>query len=146
MPREYPDHPIVGIGICLLRLDNGGAVLLARRGNPPAQGSWSLPGGAQELGETAEAAARRELQEETGLTAGELRLVANADSIHHDDAGRVRFHYTLLDFAGLYTGGEATPGDDVAALTWAPLDKLADYGLWSETIRVIGVARQALGL
>ena len=55
--REYPARPLVGIGIIVLRAD---AVLLVRRGRPPSEGKWSLPGGAQKLGETAEAAARRE--------------------------------------------------------------------------------------
>lgn len=121
-------------------------MLLARRGRPPAVGSWSLPGGAQELGETAEAAARRELAEETGLTAGELLLAANVDSIHRDEAGRVRFHYTIIDFAALHTGGTLAAGDDVAEVVWAPLDGLAPYDLWSEAHRVIGIARRLLGV
>jgi ADP-ribose pyrophosphatase YjhB (NUDIX family) len=144
--REYPPNPIVGIGVCLLRPHNGGEVLLARRGRPPGLGSWSLPGGAQELGETAEAAARRELGEETGLTAGELTLVANVDSIHRDADGRVRYHYTILDFAGLAEGGTLSPGDDVAEVRWAPLSDLGPYALWSEAIRVIGLARRLLGV
>jgi 8-oxo-dGTP diphosphatase len=146
MTREYPARPLVGIGVCLLRPHNGGEVLLARRGRPPAVGSWSLPGGAQELGETAEAAARRELREETGLTAGELKLAANADSIHRDESGRVRFHYTILDFAGLHDGGTLSPGDDVTEVVWAPLDAIEGYGLWTEAYRVIGIARQLLGV
>jgi ADP-ribose pyrophosphatase YjhB (NUDIX family) len=144
--REYPPYPIVGIGVCLLRPHNDGEVLLARRGRPPGLGSWSLPGGAQELGETAEAAARRELSEETGLTAGKLTLVANVDSIHRDADGRVRYHYTILDFAGLADGGTLLPGDDVAEVRWAPLADLEPYALWSEAIRVIGIARRLLGV
>jgi len=146
MNREYPDRPIVGIGICLLRPDNGGDVLLARRGRPPSVGAWSLPGGAQELGETAEQAARRELREETGLIAGELLLAANVDSIHRDDSGRLRFHYTIIDFAGLPAGGTLAPGDDVAEVVWAPLGDLAPYALWSEAHRVIAIARRLLGV
>ncbi len=56
--REYPPRPIVGIGVIVLKDDH---VLLIRRAKPPNIGSWSLPGGAQELGETTEQAARREL-------------------------------------------------------------------------------------
>jgi len=138
MGREYPERPLVGIGVVLLK---PGAVLLVRRAKAPSAGSWSLPGGAQELGETAEQAARRELLEETGLAAGPMRLVANVDSIHHDAAGRVQFHYTILDFAARWTGGVPQAGDDVTEAVFAPLDGLGPYALWSEAHRVIGLAR-----
>jgi ADP-ribose pyrophosphatase YjhB (NUDIX family) len=139
--REYPPRPIVGIGIAVLKPD---AVLLVRRGRPPALGAWSLPGGAQKLGETAEQAARRELKEETGLTVGELILAANVDSIHRDADGRVQFHYTILDFATPWQSGEAAAASDVTGIAWAPLDRLDDYELWSEARRVIALARRLL--
>ncbi len=137
MTREYPNAPMIGIGIILLR---GEEVLLIKRGRPPAAGAWSLPGGGQELGETAEAAARRELLEETGLTAGALTLIAHVDSIHRDEAGRIQYHYTILDFAAHYEGGEARAGDDVTELAWVhPID-FDSYDLWPEARRVIGLA------
>lgn len=136
----YPTHPQIGIGIILLR---GEDVLLIRRGKPPGAGQWSLPGGRQELGETAEAAARRELREETGLECSTLTMVAHADSITSDETGRIEYHYTILDFAGRYEGGEAIPGDDAAACAWVSPDELAAYDLWDEILRVIGVARKA---
>jgi len=138
MSREYPDAPRIGIGIILLR---DGEVLLVKRARPPAQGAWSLPGGGQELGETAEAAARRELLEETGLTCGKLTLVAHVDSIHHDDAGRVRYHYTILDFSARYIGGEAVAGDDVSEVAWARREDFDRYNLWEEARRVIALAQ-----
>jgi 8-oxo-dGTP diphosphatase len=139
--REYPERPLVGIGVVLLQ---GNRVLLIRRGRPPSMGEWALPGGAQRVGETAEHAARRELAEETGVTAGPLTLVANVDSIHHDAEGRVRFHYTILDFAGCWVAGEPRPGDDVTEAEWADLADLSRYNLWSEAIRVIGLAQAAV--
>jgi ADP-ribose pyrophosphatase YjhB (NUDIX family) len=142
MSREYPDRPLVGIGIAVLR---PGAALLVRRGRPPNLGAWSLPGGAQELGETAEEAARRELLEETGLAVGPLVLAANVDSIHRDPDGRVQFHYTILDFAARWEGGKAVAGGDVSAVAWAEFDRFDDYALWSEARRVIGIARGLLG-
>ena len=139
--REYPDRPLVGIGVVVLR---GAAVLLVRRGKPPNEGSWSLPGGAQELGETAEQAARRELREETGLEVGPLVLAGTVDSIHPDEGGRIRFHYTILDFAACWQGGEPRVGGDVTDAIFVPLDGLAPFALWSEAHRMIAAARQRL--
>ena len=141
MSREYPARPLVGIGIVVLRPD---AVLLVRRGNPPNAGAWSLPGGTQELGETAEQAARRELLEETGLAVGTLTLVAHADSIHRDADGRVRYHYTILDFAAAWAGGEARAGGDATGIAWAAFDGFDAYDLWDEAQRVIAAARRRL--
>ena len=139
--REYPARPLVGIGIAVLRPD---AVLLIRRARPPAQGAWSLPGGAQRVGETAEQAGRRELAEETGLTTGALHLAAYADSIHADADGRTRFHYTILDFCTAWTGAEPVAGADAAAIAWAPLDRLDEYDLWAEIPRVIRLSLAVL--
>ena len=139
--REYPARPIVGIGVVMLKPD---AVLLVRRAKPPSAGSWSLPGGAQELGETAEQAARRELLEETGLEARAMTLAANVDSIHRDEGGRIQFHYTILDFAAAWQSGEPVPGGDVSDARFAQFDELADYALWQEAHRVIAIARRLL--
>ena len=139
--REYPARPIVGIGIVVLRRDR---VLLIRRGRPPSLGQWALPGGGQELGETAEQAARRELLEETGILAGPVQLAANVDSIHRDAGGRVQFHYTIIDFAAAWEAGEPVAGGDASAAIWAPLDDLGSYGLWDEAHRVIAIARRLL--
>jgi 8-oxo-dGTP diphosphatase len=132
--RAYPTAPQVGIGIILLR---GDEVLIIKRGRPPAQGAWSLPGGKQELGETAEACARRELLEETGLAAGPLTLIAHVDSIHHDVTGRIEYHYTILDFAARYINGEAIAGDDVTDIAWARPDEFDAYNLWPAAREVI---------
>jgi ADP-ribose pyrophosphatase YjhB (NUDIX family) len=137
MSRDYPTAPRVGIGIILVR---GEEVLLIKRGRPPALGAWSLPGGAQELGETAEAAARRELLEETGLTCGALTLVAHVDSIHHDEAGRIQYHYTILDFCARYISGEAVAGGDVSEVAWVRAEDFDRYDLWEQARHVIALA------
>lgn len=134
---------MVGIGVAVLR---PGAALLVRRGRPPSQGAWSLPGGAQELGETAETAARRELAEETGLVVGPLFLAAHVDSIHRDPDGRIRYHYTIIDFAARWEAGAPVAGGDITEVAWAPFDAFDQFELWTEAARVIGIARGLLGL
>ena len=79
-----------------------------------------------------------------GLVVDDLLLAANVDSIHRDAEGRVQFHYTILDFAARWQGGEAAPASDVSDIAWAPFERLGDYDLWSEARRVIGLARRLL--
>ena len=139
--REFPNRPWVGIGAVIFRGDH---VLLARRGKPPRLGAWSLPGGAQHVGEGAIECARRELLEETGITAGPLILADVIDAVNRDADGRVRYHYTIIDYCGHWAAGEARPGDDVAEIAWAAPDELAAYALTREALAVIEKSRQLL--
>jgi ADP-ribose pyrophosphatase YjhB (NUDIX family) len=138
--REYPARPLVGVGVVLLRPAGAGAeVLLVRRLRAPAAGEWSFPGGAQWLGETAEAAARRELLEETGLVAGQLHLAAHADAIHRDAEGVVQFHYTILDFCGVWAGGEPVAGGDAGSVTWADTASLNRYAVSPQIADIVAL-------
>ena len=137
MSREYPDRPVVGVGAVVWR---GQRVLLIRRGKPPRAGQWSLPGGGQQLGETLREAITREVREETGLELAELRLLTTVDLVEREAGGRVRYHYTLIDFTAEAADGEPLAGDDAAAVAWFEFDQLAELGLWSETLRIIGEA------
>lgn len=72
--RKIVGHrPIILVGAVAILTDEAGRVLLEQRRYP--QGSWGLPGGLMELGESAEETARREVLEETGLTVGDLKLI-----------------------------------------------------------------------
>jgi ADP-ribose pyrophosphatase YjhB (NUDIX family) len=134
MKREYPDRPIVGVGAVIARR---GRVLLVKRGAPPLEGEWSLPGGVVELGETLRAATEREAREETGLIveAGEVlevfdRIIPGAD-------GRPQYHYVLIDFLCRVTGGELRAGGDAADAAWASEDELERYRLENSAREVI---------
>jgi ADP-ribose pyrophosphatase YjhB (NUDIX family) len=138
MSRAYPARPIIGVGVVVW---HGDRVLLVQRGRPPRQGQWSLPGGAQQLGESLAEAARREVLEETGLTVDLGDVIATVDSIERDPEGRVRYHYTLIDFTAEAHRAELVPGDDAADARWFELHQIEALGLWSETLRIIELAR-----
>lgn len=140
--RQFPDRPLVGVGAVVWR---GQRVLLIQRSKPPRQGQWSLPGGAQHLGETLREAVTREVREETGLALSDLRLLTTLDLIEREPDGRVRYHYTLVDFTAEAPAGEPVAGDDAAAVRWFALDELDALGLWSETTRVIHEAARLRG-
>ena len=137
MSREYPDRPIVGVGVVVW---HGERVLLVRRGKPPRVGQWSLPGGAQRLGETVAEAARREVKEEAGLEIVLGDVVTTADLIERDRQGRVRYHYALIDFVAEAASPELRPGSDASDARWFGLAEIETLGLWSETVRVIKLA------
>ena len=113
--REYPDSPRVGVGAVVLR---EGRVLLVRRGVPPNEGLWAIPGGGLKLGETLRAAAEREILEETGIRVRAGEPVYVGDMVHRDEEGRVRFHYVVVDFAADDLGGEVRGNDDALDARW----------------------------
>jgi ADP-ribose pyrophosphatase YjhB (NUDIX family) len=135
----YPDRPLIGVGVVVFKADR---VLLIQRGKAPRVGSWSLPGGRQRLGETVRQAARREVLEESGLEVEIVALLDVVDSLTHDAAGRLEYHYTLVDFLAEWRSGEAGAGSDAAKVAWADPDALEPYELWSETLRLIALARE----
>lgn len=126
--------PVVGI-VCA---DPAGRVVLIRRGNPPRQGEWSIPGGRIEWGERAADAALRELREETGLEAELTGLIDVVDGLFSSrTTGATTRHYVMVDFAARVTGGTLAAGDDAADAAWFQPEDLAGLGLWPETLRVI---------
>jgi 8-oxo-dGTP pyrophosphatase MutT (NUDIX family) len=72
--RKLVGHrPLIFVGAVVVILDETGKVLLQQRKHP--KGSWGIPGGLMELGESTEDVARREVYEETGLTVDDLTLI-----------------------------------------------------------------------
>ncbi|MGD1877823.1 MAG: NUDIX hydrolase [Kiloniellaceae bacterium] len=135
--NDYPNRPLIGVGVVVFKDDK---VLLIRRGKPPREGQWSLPGGRQRLGERVDETARREVAEEAGLVVDVGPLIDVVDSITRDDTGTVQYHYTLVDVLAEWRSGEAVAGHDAAEVAWADPADLAPYDLWDETRRIIGLA------
>jgi len=141
MNRDYPDHPIVAVGVVVFK---GDEVLLVRRGKEPKATEWSIPGGAQKLGETVREAAVREVVEETSVTLKNIQPLEVVDFIDRDPDDYIRHHYTLVDFVAEYNEGMLKAGDDASEASWVPLDKLDTYDLWSETTKMIYTGKQRL--
>jgi 8-oxo-dGTP diphosphatase len=145
--REYPDHPIPGVGAVVLRDWEGRTeVLLVRRATAPMAGSWSLPGGAIELGETAREACVREVFEETGLTVLPTAEVETFDIIIRDDEGRVQYHYLIVDILCSVTGGELRAGSDAGETFWVDAHHVVERGDFALTPRACTVIRKALDM
>ena len=140
MSRAYPQAPGFGVGAVVFK---DGGVLLARRGQPPAAGSWILPGGLVELGERIEDAVVREVKEETGWIVRVVQFVQLFDLIDRDETGRIRYHYILADYLCRYVGGTLAADSDVTDVKLVPLTQLSEYKLTPKAMEVIEAARCA---
>ena len=109
-----PGSPVPAVGVVCWR---GDEVLLIRRGRPPRQSDWSIPGGKIGWGETLRDAARRELREETGVEADIGDLAGVYEII---ESG---FHFVLLDYSAVWTSGEARAADDAAEAGFFSLEE-----------------------
>lgn len=113
--RRYPSRPLVGAG-AVVRKD--GEVLLVRRRFPPNMGKWALPGGLIELGETTEAAAAREIEEETGFKVKIVGLLDVQTEVHRDPNERLEYHYVLVDYLATPIGGKMRLNQESSGYGW----------------------------
>ena len=103
---------------------DGDRLLLVRRGREPGAGTWSLPGGRVEEGETLAEAVVRELAEETGLEGVCDRLAGWVERIDEEH------HYVILDFyVQVLDARDPVPGDDADDAAWVPLPDVAERRL-----------------
>jgi len=140
----------VGVGAVIVEASSGGAsgkerrVVVIRRGRPPLLSEWSIPGGLVELGETVREATAREAFEETGLVvdvggprgpgsisgqpaAGPGSVLGVFDRVVRDEAGRVQYHYVLVDVLCQVVSGELQAGEDAAEVRWLTREELSGF-------------------
>ena len=132
--REYPERPMVGVGGVVVSNER---VLLVRRGKPPLEDNWSIPGGMLELGETLQEGVRRELAEETGIEVRVLDIIEVFERISLDASGRAKYHFVVLDYLCVAIGGNVHAGSDASGVAWAAESELAQYNLEPAATRVI---------
>jgi ADP-ribose pyrophosphatase YjhB (NUDIX family) len=113
--RSYPTRPYLAVSAAIFR---AGRVLIVRRGVPPMQGIYTLPGGGVELGETLEQAVMREVREETGLAIEPLSLAGYRQVIARDSEGKIERHFVILPFAARYLAGEISLNAELAEAKW----------------------------
>lgn len=116
MIRFDPPQPILGVSIAVFR---EGRVLLATRTKPPSDGTFSLPGGRVEAGESLKEAALRELEEEVGVKAEIIAFNCYVEMIAPDTGSELCQHYVVLSFVGTWVSGEARPGREAGEVLWA---------------------------
>lgn len=133
MTTTGSDVPLVGVGVAVL---DEGRLLLVQRAKDPGRGLWAVPGGKVERGESLRDAARREVEEETGLIVDVGEVVWVGEFIDSQN------HIVLIDFAGMVVSGLLKPADDAADARWVPLAEAEDYPLTRTMYDLVSTLRR----
>ncbi len=134
------------VAVAAICYDATGRVLLVRRGTPPAEGRWSVPGGKLEAGETLAQAVAREVREETGLLVEVGALACVTERIGDDSpsgSGGRSYHYVILDYVARTIGGTLGAGSDAADAKFVDEGELAKLPLTEGLLEVLARARAA---
>ncbi len=129
------------VGAVVLRAASGPRawqVLLIQRARPPAKGSWTLPGGHVEPGETLEQAVRREVEEETGLAVDVVAFLETFELRTPDRTYAIHEH--LCRLSPSHDGATLRPSDDAAEAIWAAEEDLATLAVSPDACVVIARA------
>lgn len=115
--------------------DERGRFLLVRRGTPPQQGRWTLPGGRVEPGESTAQACAREVAEETGIL-----VEVGREWLVLERPGPAGVTYEIHDFLAEPVGGTLRAGDDAADAGWFSPDEMAELPLTTDLLGHLGRA------
>lgn len=126
------DHPIEVASAGLIWRDR---ILLVKRGKEPSKGLFAFPGGRIEPGETAEAAARREIAEETGLISGPLDHLETIE-LGGDGSDPGAKVYRLHVFRGIHPGGQPVANDDAEEAGWFSWSEIETMPMTDSSLRL----------
>ncbi len=127
--------------VVFCKVNNQFKVLLIQRKNEPFKGQWALPGGFVDEGEDLETAAKRELEEETGVKVESMQQVQAFGKPGRDPRG----HTISIGFLSrIYCEEHLEPSDDARDARWFEIEKLPDMDLAFDHDEIINVAQQFL--
>lgn len=132
--QKPPPAPKVAVGAVVIE---EGRVLLVKRKYPPKQGKWAIPGGSVNLGESLQAAAEREILEETGLVIEAKKPIYTFDLIERDSKENILFHYVVVDLFAKYVSGDVQPADDVSDARWFDPDEIEGLDISENTKKLL---------
>jgi 8-oxo-dGTP diphosphatase len=140
---DYPRIDVTVDVVALAPVDQATHLLVVRRGSPPFEGQWALPGGYLEVDEDLATSAARELSEETGLEVdpSELRQLGAYAAPDRDPRGRTISVAHVLE---LDSSPEVTGGDDAAEAAWVDVEKALDDGLAFDHDQIVRDAMRSL--
>ncbi|MDP3692716.1 NUDIX hydrolase [Bradyrhizobium sp.] len=134
----HPSHPQLAVSAAIFR---DGKVLLVRRARSPARGSYSLPGGRVEFGETLHTALHREVDEETALKIRIAGLAGWREVVPGISGGG---HYVIMSFAARWSAGEPMLNDEHDDFRWLAPENLGDFKVTDGLPEIIAAARRVL--
>src|SRR5262245_33423838 len=117
-------------------VEQDGKVLLAKRAMDPGRGGWCFPGGFMEMGETPQATARRECQEESGF---EIEITGLIDVYYYED---YRGSGVVIVYKGQIIGGQAQPGDDAETVAFFGPAELPEDIVFDSNRRALALWRE----
>lgn len=124
--------PIIAVSVAA-RKPGSGEFLLVRRGRAPAKGLWAFPGGRLHFGETLQEAAIRELREETGLSASNVRF-HKLFELMSDGSDGDRPHHFVLAVHRAEATGEPAAADDADEAGWFSIEAMAGLPITESTL------------
>lgn len=139
--RCYPKTPLLGVGVLV---QNHGNVLVVQRGQAPAKGEWSIPGGLVEIGESLEQAAHREVMEECNIRINGLKRLDLFEYIEKDGKNLIKHHYVVVNFLATFAGGNLAATSDIDAARWVKIEEVWSLPCSESIIKLLRRVRKLL--